>query len=1154
MKKSMYVIALLVFLSQFLLAETIIQTYNFEKPEIKKANGFDEIVYENCRNFGEEGDPSLPYLAATILLPQNQELEEVRIISSDYYPVQDGITIKPAERQFPISSGKHLDYKVIPNEEIYNSTESLPAKIVNSTNTNFLCGHSIASFTVCPVSYVPLENQVEFLKSVTLEIKTVVTGKALASGRFLQNSAKIEKRIENLVENPEMLNQYSYSPQIRDNEEDILLITNNALLPSFSDYIDFKEETGFIMATATTEYINTNYTGSDLQEKIRNCIIDHNTNNGISYVILGGDSDTNNSSDIIVPHRGLSALDDPTIPSDMYYAGLDGNWNTDGDGTWGEQNEWDLYAEVNIGRICVDSATEIINFTHKLEMYQDSPVVTDIEKALMLGEELNSSPQTNGGTYKNEIVNGGSYNGYTTSGIAGNFTVSTLYQMDTNWDKYDVFSQFNSTGVNLLNHLGHSSPDFNMNMYNSDLTTSNFTNNGVSRGYVIGYSQGCYNGSFDNWHYNGYYMSEDCFAENITTLETAEVASIANSRYGWYQPGGTNSSSQYYDRQFYDAIFGQDIFGIGDANRYSKELDVSLIQTDEYMRWTAYELNLFGDPSMDIWTDAPVAMNVSYPASVPIGTSSIAFTTDAPYARIGLMQNGAMIGRAVAGASGDVTVNLFSAIDNTNDISVSIIGHNKIRHQGTILVVSNQAYVVIESYTVNAGGDDVIEPGETVTLTVTLQNVGDQDAHSVNMTLSETDPYITLTDNYESYGTIIASSTVTRTNAYTFTVSSSIPDNHPIQLNAGIVATEGNWNDEINLTATNPVDITYSPSSFSEILEPDQSSSQYLYLGNSGGATLDYTVTLNETRMSPLLRDMINNSKDIIPGDESLKIPSGIVYEYTSRSYCSASGGCDEYISRIQVGDIDNSSACSGYADYTSLSTDMTIGTGYSFILTISNPYTSDQGGLWIDWNQDEDFEDAGEEITTSWSGTGPYSITITPPEGALTGQTRMRARLTWNTAPTACGTHTYGEVEDYTVNVVSSGPDWLTIDGGYTVSGSISQGDPDDTITVGFDSSGLAEGIYNADIIVESNDPDESPLTIPVTLTVDTNPVPEITVTSPNGGEDWELDSTHNITWTSSNTSGNVKIELYDNGSFYNTIISSTTDDGTYSWNIPDT
>jgi hypothetical protein len=96
-----------------------------------------------------------------------------------------------------------------------------------------------------------------------------------------------------------------------------------------------------------------------------------------------------------------------------------------------------------------------------------------------------------------------------------------------------------------------------------------------------------------------------------------------------------------------------------------------------------------------------------------------------------------------------------------------------------------------------------------------------------------------------------------------------------------------------------------------------------------------------------------------------------------------------------------------------------------------------------------------------------------------------MRARLTWNTAPTACGTHTYGEVEDYTVNVLADGPDWITLDGGSMVSNSIPVGAGDDVITVGFDATGLTDGVYTADIVITSNDHDESPFNIPVTLTV---------------------------------------------------------------------
>ncbi len=85
-----------------------------------------------------------------------------------------------------------------------------------------------------------------------------------------------------------------------------------------------------------------------------------------------------------------------------------------------------------------------------------------------------------------------------------------------------------------------------MKMYTSDVNTTNFKNNGVTRGYVIGYSQGCYNGSFDNRGSSGYYSNGDCFAEQITTLQTGMVAAIANSRYGWYSPNSTNGGHHKY--------------------------------------------------------------------------------------------------------------------------------------------------------------------------------------------------------------------------------------------------------------------------------------------------------------------------------------------------------------------------------------------------------------------------------------------------------------------------------------------------------------------------------------------------------------------------------------------------------------------------------
>jgi hypothetical protein len=140
-----------------------------------------------------------------------------------------------------------------------------------------------------------------------------------------------------------------------------------------------------------------------------------------------------------------------------------------------------------------------------------------------------------------------------------------------------------------------------------------------------------------------------------------------------------------------------------------------------------------------------------------------------------------------------------------------------------------------------------------------------------------------------------------------------------------------------------------------------------------------------------------------------------LTYELSGQTYCAAGGGCDEYISNVAVGTINNGSGCSsgGYHDYTAISTLMLPGQTYPITVTNGNPYSSDQCGIWIDWNKNGNFADDAPITVVGTPGNGPYTATITVPPTALPGNPRMRVRIMYPGPLDPCGTTTYGEVED---------------------------------------------------------------------------------------------------------------------------------------------
>ena len=146
-------------------------------------------------------------------------------------------------------------------------------------------------------------------------------------------------------------------------------------------------------------------------------------------------------------------------------------------------------------------------------------------------------------------------------------------------------------------------------------------------------------------------------------------------------------------------------------------------------------------------------------------------------------------------------------------------------------------------------------------------------------------------------------------------------------------------------------------------------------------------------------------------------------------NYCaSASTNTnDEYISRVQLNTINNASGAQFYSDFTGISTDLAKGDPYTVTVTPTWTGTVYAEGyaVWIDYNKDGDFSDGGELVWSKAASTNtPNSGSFTVPTGATSGATRMRVSMKYNAIPTSCESFTYGEVEDYTVNITAQAAD----------------------------------------------------------------------------------------------------------------------------------
>jgi hypothetical protein len=594
------------------------KTYTFRDYTLSKTSNYDLIQFEGLTLTGKAGEPTLPYQSIRLALPPGEEIDRIEIITGELKEVPGAYQLYPVQYSHALSDNNVSSF--YRKQEVYQSASPYPSSQYGTFSTEFLKGTGIGMTTVTPVVYLPKEGKIRYYQSITVRMYSKPTDRARRATENYSINARSLTSIEKFVQNPSVINNYLQS-ETSVNHFGILIITGHDYFGSFQPLVNLYLRRGFRSILADVDSISSTVTGQDLPEKIRNYIIQAYQAYGIEYVVLGGDID-------IIPYRGLychvqssSVYEDWDIPSDLYYSALDGTWDNNNNQVWGEIGEDDLLPEVAIGRMPFSNPQEAATMINKSIAYQNTPVTQELNRVLLLGEQLLDVPLTWGGDYLDLLIGHKIDNGYTTDGIYTTSDIETLYDRDLPqpWNVNQLLASLNE-GKPVVYHSGHASSYYNMRMFAWTLNEGDFEGmNGTDHNFCVVYSHGCYSGSFDE---------EDCIAEEFLKLNHFAVEYVGNSRYGWFNEGSTEGPSEHLNREFVNALYHNEDYRIGEIHQQSRINSSSWVNApgqweEGALRWCYYDCNVLGDPVLGIWTDIPVPVQVSCSPSIQAYSSQM---------------------------------------------------------------------------------------------------------------------------------------------------------------------------------------------------------------------------------------------------------------------------------------------------------------------------------------------------------------------------------------------------------------------------------------------------------------------------------------------------------------------------------------------------
>jgi len=740
---------------------------------------FVELVVNSYSKTNLVGAPQLPVLSRLIEVPEGS-IPQVKVISYDVseYKLSDfGITQKLFPVQPPQSKNTNLNEPIVFNKQLYETNSFYGESLARVEVAGYMRNIQLANLILSPVEYNPVTNSIKVYDNLVVEIRFAGAPKT-KSAEYKSNMRSpyfnsVFNTILNIKPDEALPGTTTSSIPVK-----YVIVSDPMFRDALQSFVKWKIKRGFNVIEAYTSDPAVGNTSKSIKSYLQNLYTSATSSDPApTFVLFVGDV------------AQVPAYNCGSHVSDLYYCDYTG----------------DYLPEVYYGRFSANTVAELlpqINKTLQYEQYlmPDPSFLNEV----VLSAGADASHQERWG---NGQVNYGTSNYFN---AAHHLVAHTYLQPEPAGNNYSKSIQVDiSDGAGFVNNTAHGSPD--------GWADPTFTIQDVAKlqnagkyGLIVGNS--CQTNSY-NLNSFGEALVR---AENKGALGYIGASDLTywDEDYWWSVGNGSvtahptyeTTGSGAYDRIFHDhgeprsewySTMGQMVFA---GNLAVQESNSGL----KKYYWEIY--CLMGDPSTMIYFSMPPAMKVDYQPFLPLGTSSFEVRTE-PYAYVAISKNNKLHGVAEADENGLAVVSL-QAFSEPGYANLVITKQNLQPYIDSIMVASPEGpYLVLDNFKINdtkGNNNQSPEPGEAITMDLSMNNVGLSVAEKAKSTLMTNDSYVTILSNTYTWPFISGNGSASALNVFALQVKDNVPDLHKSSLTITTQSDTSTFTSEFNFVVYAP--------------------------------------------------------------------------------------------------------------------------------------------------------------------------------------------------------------------------------------------------------------------------------------------------------------------------------------------------------------